>query len=104
MWLRNHRGATSRVGSHALLGAFFMWNDIKQSTPPLETEVLVWVDGHRGPAWANNYALVAYLHPNGKFYQERHPYAEPIVGVLYWREIEKPNAPAQERRTGDPKQ
>ena len=70
-----------------------MWNDIKQALPPLETEVLVWVNGHRGPAWANNYALVAYRHPDGNFYQERHPYAEPIVGVLYWREIEKPNTP-----------
>lgn len=67
-----------------------MWKSVKKELPKPYKEVLVWVDGHRSPAWSNNYALVAYLNDFGHFRQERHRSAEPIHGVLFWKEIEKP--------------
>ena len=65
-----------------------MWTNIKDKKPELAKEVLVWVDGHRGPAWSNNYALVAYLSPNGNFYEERHT-QEPIIGITHWKPLPK---------------
>ncbi len=65
-----------------------MWNnwiDIKDKLPPEGDEVLVFVEGHRGPSWSNNYMLVAYLW-HGDFYEERHR-SEPVVGVIFWRKL-----------------
>lgn len=67
-----------------------MWNNIK-NLPEIGNEVLVWVDGHRGPAWGNSYALVAYLNYDGHFYEERHHENGPLAGVIFWKYIEKPN-------------
>jgi len=66
------------------------WFDIKECLPPMGEEVLVWVDGHRGSSWRNNYALVCYRSSyNGMFYEERHD-GVPVTGILYWAEIEPP--------------
>lgn len=67
------------------------WNPFPDTKPDLYEEVLVYVDGHRGPSWSNNYCLVAYLNENGEWRQERHGEAEPIVGVIQWGFIDKPN-------------
>jgi hypothetical protein len=67
-----------------------MWKDIKKEKPEVGKEVLVWIDGHRGPSWSNNYALVAYLGENGEFYEERHPNSPALVRVKFWQEINKP--------------
>lgn len=64
-----------------------MWINIKKKQPKLEEEVLVWVDGHRGPAWSNNYALVAYMSPNGNFYEETS--GNEVVGVTHWQKLPK---------------
>ncbi len=66
-----------------------MWNILKEQKPEVGKEVLVWIDGHRGPAWSNNYALVAYMESNGEFYEERHV-GDPLIGVLFWQEILPP--------------
>lgn len=65
------------------------WNDLSKKTPPEMDEVLVWIDGHRGPSWRNNYALVAY-YSNGNFWEERHKSKEPLVGVIKWAAITAP--------------
>lgn len=65
------------------------WIDIKTKKPDSHKEVLVWIDGHRGPSWSNNYPLVAYMESDGNFYEERH-FDKPIIGVLFWSEIEIP--------------
>ena len=66
------------------------WNDCKLSKPEPMEEVLVWIDGHRGPLWPNNHALVAYMIPTGEWFEERHPSREPLVGVVAWAPIEVP--------------
>jgi len=64
------------------------WNDINKVKPEYGEEVLVVVDGHRGPAWSNTYCQVAYRNePNGNFYEERH--AQPVVGVTHWMPLPK---------------
>jgi hypothetical protein len=66
------------------------WHNIKDSPPPFDEEVLVWVEGHRGPSWRNNHALVAYLsNYNKEWYEERHD-SEPLIGVIKWANIEIP--------------
>jgi len=65
------------------------WINCKEKLPPIGEEVLVWVDGHRGPAWKNNHALVAYRNTNGNWYEERH-HDHPLYGVLKWTEIIEP--------------
>jgi hypothetical protein len=65
------------------------WINIKDKLPERGKEVLVWIDGHRNPAWSNNYALVVWLDEQGNFWEERH-ISKPLVGVIYWAEIEKP--------------
>lgn len=67
------------------------WINCEEQLPEPATEVLVWVDGHRGPSWRNNYALVAYLSSDGNWYEERHFRTGPLVGVLAWAEIEFPD-------------
>jgi hypothetical protein len=68
------------------------WQRVADGLPPVGEEVLVWIDGHRGPAWRNNHALVAYRESNGGWYQERHREAPPLVGVIYWKYIDIPEA------------
>lgn len=68
------------------------WNWCKDRLPEREDEVLVWVDGHRGPAWRNNHALVAYLDLHGDWREERHPTREPLAGVIAWAHIDEPDA------------
>jgi hypothetical protein len=48
------------------------------------TEVLVLVDGHRSPSWRNSYQLVAYMALDGTWWEERHPSAGPLIGVVAW--------------------
>jgi hypothetical protein len=68
----------------------FPWiNAIAFPPQPFE-EVLVWIDSHRGPSWRNNHALVAYLNERGEWLQERHPSADPLVGVLYYMSVPTP--------------
>lgn len=66
------------------------WVNCTESLPePLE-EVLVWIEGHRGPTWRNNYALVAYRSGlDNNFYEERHD-GEPLIGVVKWAKIDIP--------------
>ncbi len=68
----------------------FPWINTIASQPQPFEEVLVWIDGHRGPSWRNNHALVAYLNERGDWLQERYPYEEPLVDVLYWMPISIP--------------
>ena len=68
------------------------WIDCKQRLPEPGREVLVWVDGHRGPAWRNCYALVAYYSSSGKcWYEERHDKND-LIGVVLWAEIDEASA------------
>lgn len=69
-----------------------IWNDRELSKPEPMKEVLVWIDGHRGPSWKNNHALVAYMTPAGEWFEERHPSREPLVGVIAWTPITDPDA------------
>jgi hypothetical protein len=64
------------------------WIKVTESLPPDDVEVLVWIDGHRGPSYSNSYARVAYRW-NGKWwmYGDR----EPMVGVVLWAKYTKPN-------------
>lgn len=62
-----------------------MWFNIKNKQPKPGREVLVWVDGHRGPAWPNNYALVAVMLSNGTFFEERH--GNDVIGVTHWKTL-----------------
>ena len=65
------------------------WFNLKDKQPGDLEEVLVWIDGHRGPSWRNNYALVAY-YENGSFWEERHRSHKPLVGVIKWTYIDLP--------------
>ena len=67
------------------------WTPIKDALPEPMCEVLVWVDGHRGPAWKNNHALDAYLGTDGNWWEERHPSKEPLIGVFLWKDIGIPS-------------
>lgn len=67
------------------------WHWCKDSMPDTEKEVFVWIDGHRGPAWRNNHALVAYCNVNGDWWEERHPSRHPLVGVIAWAHIDEPD-------------
>lgn len=67
------------------------WKHITHELPPTGEEVLVLVDGHRGPSWSNTYCLVAYKANNGSFYEERHN-EEPVQGVIGWQPL--PENPA----------
>jgi hypothetical protein len=71
------------------------WIPVAERLPEPGEEVLVFIDGHRGPAWKNNYSLVAYLGASvtpGCWLQERHPDADPIVGVTHWMPLPAPPA------------
>lgn len=74
-----------KVGRHAL-----EWHKCRDRMPPAQVEVLVWIDGHRGPAWRNNHALVAYCDLKGDWWEERHPSRRPLVGVIAWAHIGEP--------------
>lgn len=54
--------------------------------PEPYTEVLVLIDGKRGPMWSNNYWLVAYVNQSGEWREERHPCA-PLQAVIRWQEL-----------------
>lgn len=69
-----------------------IWHECKLSAPEPMTEVLVWIDGHRGPSWKNNHALVAYMATNGEWFEARHPSREPLIGVIAWTPIMDPDA------------
>lgn len=58
------------------------WTRLQDGLPGPGIEVLVWVDGHRGPAWSNHYALVAYVDVGGRWWEERH--SLPLDGVEAW--------------------
>jgi len=68
------------------------WTECKLKLPEPMTEVLVWIDGKRGPSWKNNHALVAYMAPTGEWFEERHPSRDPLAGVLMWAPITDPGA------------
>lgn len=63
------------------------WTYIKDGLPEIAEEVLVEVDGHRGPAWRNNHNLVAFRDRDGHFWEERHPSNKPLP-VIKWSRIE----------------
>ena len=71
------------------------WTDCSQALPEPWVEVLVWIDGHRGPSWRNNHALVAYMNDQGLWFEERHPSREPLVGVVKWAGIQIPQENCQ---------
>jgi hypothetical protein len=68
-------------------------DDPMASAPPPLTEVLVWIDGHRGPSWRNNHHLVAYQDTHGGWWEERHPSDEPLNGVIAWMPLPDPYIP-----------
>ena len=68
-----------------------IWYDCKLSNPKPYAEVLVWIDNKRGAMWKNNHALVAYITPNGEWFEERHPSREPLAGVIAWAPILDPD-------------
>ena len=72
-----------------------VWIPVTERMPPQGDEVLVLVDGHRGPSWSNRYPLVAYRTFSRQWYEERHPDAEPVVGVTHWMPI--PALPADDK-------
>lgn len=66
------------------------WISVKERLPEIGEEVLVEVDGHRGPAWRNNHNLIAYLASDRKtFYEERHD-EKPLHGVTHWMHLPDP--------------
>lgn len=67
------------------------WIDVNDSLHPVPpmVEVLVKVDGHRGPLWRNTHLLVAYQDRLGNWWEERHPSREPLFGVLAWMPLPK---------------
>lgn len=69
----------------------FNWIEVDSKLPEPFEEVLVWIDGHRNPAWRNNHALVAYMDGVGDWWEERHASKGPLAGVLKWCEIDIPN-------------
>ena len=66
------------------------WIKLADEKPDHNTEVLVWVDGHRNPNWRNNYAVVAYLDNNDDFHEETHDDRDTLYGVIYWMPLPKP--------------
>jgi hypothetical protein len=68
------------------------WIDVLEKWPEPMTEVLVWIDGHRGPLWRNNHALVAYMAPSGEWFEERHSSSGQLIGVMRWAMFEPPDA------------
>ena len=66
-----------------------IWINIEDELPEYHKEVLVEVDGHRGPSWRNNHMLVAFLAIDNKFYEERHPSDEPL-SVTHWTSLPEP--------------
>lgn len=68
------------------------WRPIE--TAPYNTEVLVSVDGHRGPAWSNRHCLVAYRNVfSGLWFEARHE-DEDVIGVTHWMPLpDPPTAP-----------
>lgn len=66
------------------------WTSVEDALPEAGTEVLVWVEGHRGPAWRNNHHLVAYLGAlGGEWWEERHD-NQPLIGVTHWAPLPEP--------------
>ena len=68
------------------------WKSVDDELPPIYEEVLVWIDGHRGAAWSNNYALVAYRTKSNGWFEERHPRRDAVVGVTHWARFDPPKA------------
>lgn len=69
------------------------WTRPKERLPETLEEVLILVDGHRGPSWRNSFPLVAYLGEDGLWYQERHEMADPLptAFILAWHPITYPS-------------
>ena len=80
---------TTKAGSELSAG-LGGWIPYPAFSPEPFEEVVVWIDGHRGPSWRNNHALVAYLDRDGFWWEERHPSQEPLSGVLLWARIRLP--------------
>jgi hypothetical protein len=70
------------------------WISTSEQLPEPFQEVLIIVDGHRGPSWRNNFPLVAYRGVYGEWQEERHPGFAPIQNatVLFWHPITYPSA------------
>lgn len=67
------------------------WVSVSERMPEHGQEVLVWVDGHRGSSFSNNYPLVCYYGRDNKWWEACHPNAGEVVGVIKWQLITKPN-------------
>lgn len=72
------------------------WVSVKDKLPETGVEVLVEVDGHRGPSWRNNHNLVAFLTKSGCWIEERHGW-NPLP-VTHWMPLPEP--PAESREGG----
>jgi hypothetical protein len=66
------------------------WIKCVNELPPRFEEVLVWVDDKRGAGWSNNYPVVAYLSVDYNFWSNDRNSDEPLVGVVAWAKINKP--------------
>ena len=67
------------------------WISVEERVPETGEEVIVCVDGHRGPAWSNRYQLVAFRGAvSEQWLQERHESAKPVVGVTHWMPLPAP--------------
>jgi len=66
------------------------WIKCTDALPPMFEEVLVWIDGKRGAAWSNNYPVVAHLSTDYNFWNDLRNMDEPLVGVVAWAKINKP--------------
>lgn len=67
------------------------FHKITESQPEPYTEVIVLIDGQRGPMWSNNYQLIAFMTNSGTWWEDRHP-EKPLEGVLgWWEKPENPN-------------
>lgn len=64
------------------------WIKFSERMPECYVEVLVYVNGHRGPSWGNNHCLVAYLGITS-WWEERHD-LHPLIGVTHWRPLPEP--------------
>lgn len=65
------------------------WISVKEKLPEILTEVLVEVEGHRGPQWRNNHNLVAFFGMDGEFWEERHQSHVPL-SVTHWQPLPEP--------------
>jgi hypothetical protein len=66
------------------------WINIKKKKPLPDTEVLVRVDGHRGPSYCNVFCMVAFMWEDGEFHYCIEIRGEVVPGtVTHWMPLPK---------------